>query len=137
MPGTMPSLERRRAAWVWAASLAAAMAVSAGILAALEGRPCPRAWLVGAAFAAVNGAAAMWTHGRATGASPARFWAWGLGGDLARLTLAGAVLAAHRALGAESLPALAVAVVTGYLTFIGADVWRMFAVPAARGTLRE
>jgi hypothetical protein len=129
--------ERQRAAWTWVVSLAIAMALSAALLAAMESRRCPRAWFTGAAYAAVNGAAALWTHGRAVGAAPARFWAWTLGGDTARLVLAGGLLAAHRSLGAESLPALAIAVVTGYLTFMAADVWRMFAASSARGPLHE
>jgi hypothetical protein len=140
MAATPLNRECGRVVRAWAVSLAAAMASSAAILAAMDSRPCPRAWLLGVAFTAINGAAAMWMHARAVGASPVRFWAWGLGGDAARLALAGGMMAAHRALGAESLPALAIAVVTGYLTFLGTDVWRMFAaspMPATRGPTHE
>lgn len=80
------------------------------------------AWAVSVA----TGAAGTWMRRRATAGSSAQFMGWGVFGSVLRLLVIVSIVIVYSVVNAGYLPAFAVTVVVGYLSFTATEVGALY-----------
>ncbi len=110
----------------WVAAVLIMLGVTVGAIPLFCHDWFPKEMALGWAVSIVSGAAGTWMHRRAMSGSSTHFFAWGVLGSVLRLILTVVIILGFCFWGAGHLPAFAVTVVAGYLSFTAAEVGLLY-----------